>query len=155
MTVLAELLILLTNVTVLKGFRERVVKFPHVLMTHVEVTGFAKSSKFQIQPSAIVVNVKMGIQAHTAKFHPVIKILVLTMENVLLKTESTYVNAIMVILVKIAKFHPAQLGPVKMVLSAQARYEKFTTEKFINNYNLMKENEKSNMNKLSHSVNFD
>ena len=134
MTVLAELLILLTNVTVLKGFRERVVKFPHVLMTRVEVTGFAKSSKFQIQPSAIVVNVKMGIQAHTAKFHPVIKILVLTMENVLLKTESTYVNAIMVILVKIAKFHPAQLGPVKMVLSAQARYEKFTTERFIKNY---------------------
>ena len=120
MTVLAELLILLTNVTVLKGFRGTVVKFPHVLITRVEVMGFVKSSKFQIQPSAMIVNVKMDIQAYIAKFHPVIKILVLTMENVLLKPEGTYVNAIMVILVKIAKFRRAQLGPVKMVPSAQA-----------------------------------
>ena len=62
--------------TVLKGFRGTVVKFPHVLMTRVEVTGFAKSSKFQTQPSAIIVNVMTDLQAYIVKFHPVIEILV-------------------------------------------------------------------------------
>ena len=113
-------------------------------MTLAEVTGFAKSSKFQTQLSAIIVNVKMDTQAYIAKFRPALEILVWTTENVLLKRVSTHANAIMVILVKIAKFHPAQLSPVKMVPSAQAWYEKFIKK-------LCKKMKNLNVDKLSHS----